>query len=218
MPSPRLPAISTTSCVRRAADDERVHEQAAAATYAGEPTRTATTISAEARRWPRRWLTTGGVRVSSIAPQIGTLHRRRSCRAESLLLLGHVRPTVMHWVRRSQSAWRSATCPVSAGSGVVRRRPVRRAGQPRVDARARTPGAAVRRVRATRRRGDLRRQQRRSARSSSRTLSEGARPCRSRPPRTYDGFGKLALVDVQAPATAVIADELIQRLGVAADA
>ena len=34
---------------------------------------------------------------------------------------------------------------------------------------------------------------------------------------SYDGFGSIQLVDVSAPATAVIADELIQRLGVALD-
>jgi len=35
---------------------------------------------------------------------------------------------------------------------------------------------------------------------------------------SYDGFGALALVDVAAPATAVVAHELVQRLGVRVDA
>jgi phosphoesterase RecJ-like protein len=35
---------------------------------------------------------------------------------------------------------------------------------------------------------------------------------------SYDGFGSLALVDVTAPATAVLADELIGRLGLVVDA
>lgn len=36
--------------------------------------------------------------------------------------------------------------------------------------------------------------------------------------RSYDGFGQVALVDVDAPATAVVAHELIERLGIAIDA
>ncbi len=36
--------------------------------------------------------------------------------------------------------------------------------------------------------------------------------------RSYDGFGQIALVDVDAPATAVVARELVQRLGIALDA
>ncbi len=35
--------------------------------------------------------------------------------------------------------------------------------------------------------------------------------------RSYDGFGHVALVDVEAPATAVVARELIRRLGIALD-
>ena len=35
--------------------------------------------------------------------------------------------------------------------------------------------------------------------------------------RSYDGFGHVALVDVEAPATAVVAHELIARLGIALD-
>ena len=36
--------------------------------------------------------------------------------------------------------------------------------------------------------------------------------------RSYDGFGQVGLVDVEAPATAVVARELIKRLGIALDA
>jgi bifunctional oligoribonuclease and PAP phosphatase NrnA len=36
--------------------------------------------------------------------------------------------------------------------------------------------------------------------------------------RSYDGFGQVALVDVDAPATAVVARELVDRLGIAIDA